>query len=230
MGNSHTGDYTQYLQNALNDMKAAGVETNITYTLSPSKGGRMLYYWKTKGAADDRGSHYQAANTEGADPDTYSKYQETFKKTWDLIVVQDFHESTAKDEGSYPGGASYATAMQEVVKWLNGKAPGAKIAWFADWAEKASNSGDLNVSYANSVAAMNAIAALTKNKPDYIIPASTVLQNARTSYLGTVHNPSNVLLNNKKSDGKYVFTDCAVDNMQAYTCLLYTSPSPRDTR
>ena len=219
MGNSHTGDYTQYLQNALNDMKAAGVETNITYTLSPSKGGRMLYYWKTKGAADDRGSHYQAANTEGADPDTYSKYQETFKKTWDLIVVQDFHESTAKDEGSYPGGASYATAMQEVVKWLNGKAPGAKIAWFADWAEKASNSGDLNVSYANSVAAMNAIAALTKNKPDYIIPASTVLQNARTSYLGTVHNPSNVLLNNKKSDGKYVFTDCAVDNMQAYTVL-----------
>ena len=219
MGNSHTGDYTQYLQNALNDMKAAGVETNITYTLSPSKGGRMLYYWKTKGAADDRGSHYQAANTEGADPDTYSKYQETFKKTWDLIVVQDFHESTAKDEGSYPGGASYATAMQEVVKWLNGEAPGAKIAWFADWAEKASNSGDLNVSYANSVAAMNAIAALTKNKPDYIIPASTVLQNARTSYLGTVHNPSNVLLNNKKSDGKYVFPDCAVDNMQAYTVL-----------
>ena len=219
MGNSHTGDYTQYLQNALNDMKAAGVETNITYTLSPSKGGRMLYYWKTKGAADDRGSHYQAANTEGADPDTYSKYQETFKKTWDLIVVQDFHESTAKDEGSYPGGASYATAMQEVVKWLNREAPGAKIAWFADWAEKASNSGNLDVSYANSVAAMNAIAALQENKPDYIIPASTVLQNARTSYLGTVHNPSNVLLNNKKSDGDYVFKDCAVDNMQAYTVL-----------
>ena len=221
MGNSHTGDYTQYLQNALNDMKAAGVETNITYTLSPSKGGRMLYYWKTKGAADDRGSHYQAANTEGADPDTYSKYQETFKKTWDLIVVQDYHESTAKDEGTYPGGASYAKAMQEVVQWLNREAPGAKIAWFADWAEKASNSGNgnLDVSYANSVAAMNAIAALQENKPDYIIPASTVLQNARTSYLGTVHNPSNVLLNNKKSDGKYVFSDCAVDNMQTYTVL-----------
>ena len=221
MGNSHTGDYTQYLQNALNDMKAAGVETNITYTLSPSKGGRMLYYWKTKGAADDRGSHYQAANTKGADPDTYSKYQETFKKTWDLIVVQDYHESTAKDEGTYPGGASYAKAMQEVVQWLNREAPGAKIAWFADWAEKASNSGNgnLDVSYANSVAAMNAIAALQENKPDYIIPASTVLQNARTSYLGTVHNPSNVLLNNKKSDGKYVFSDCAVDNMQTYTVL-----------
>ena len=219
MGNSHTGDYTQYLQNALNDMKAAGVETNITYTLSPSKGGRMLYYWKTKGVADDRGSHYQAANTEGADPDTYSKYQETFKKTWDLIVVQDFHESTINTNAAYPGGAGYAPAMQEVVKWLNREAPGAKIAWFADWAEKASNSGDLNVSYANSVAAMNAIAALQENKPDYIIPASTVLQNARTSYLGTVHNPSNVLLNNKKSNGEYVFTDCAVDNMQAYTVL-----------
>lgn len=109
--------------------------------------------------------------------------------------------------------------MQEVVKWLNRAAPGAKIAWFADWAEKASNSGDLDASYANSVAAMNTIEALTKYKPDYIIPASTVLQNARTSYLGTVHNPSNVLLNNKKSDGKYVFSDCAVDNMQAYTVL-----------
>ncbi len=219
MGNSHTGDYTQYLQNALNDMKTAGVETNITYTLSPSKGGRMLYYWKTKGAADDRGSHYQAANTEGADSDTYSKYQETFQKTWDLIVVQDFHESTINTNAAYPGGAGYAPAMQEVVKWLNNEAPGAKIAWFADWAEKASNSGDLDVSYANSVAAMNAIEALKENKPDYIIPASTVLQNARTSYLGTVHNPSNVLLNNKKSDGDYVFKDCAVDNMQAYTVL-----------
>ena len=228
MGNSHTGDYTQYLQNALNDMKAAGVETNITYTLSPSAGGRQLYYWpkqnltpEERKAQDDRGSHYWSANDPNADVKylTYDKYQNTFKSTWDLIVVQDFHESTANDAGSYPGGASYAKAMQEVVKWLNKEAPGAKIAWFADWAEKASNSGNLNVSYANSVAAMNAIEALTEYKPDYIIPASTVLQNARTSYLGTVHNPSNVLLNNKKSDGKYVFPDCAVDNMQAYTVL-----------
>ena len=228
MGNSHTGDYTQYLQNALNDMKKAGVETNITYTLSPSAGGRQLYYWpkqnlspEERKAQDDRGSHYWSAKDPNADViyHTYDKYQNTFKSTWDLIVVQDFHESTAKAEGTYPGGAKYATAMQEVVKWLNDAAPGAKIAWFADWAEKASNSGNLDVSYANSVAAMNAIAALTKNKPDYIIPASTVLQNARTSYLGTVHNPSNVLLNNKKSNGDYVFKDCAVDNMQAYTVL-----------
>ena len=228
MGNSHTGDYTQYLQNALNDMKKAGVETNITYTLSPSAGGRQLYYWpkqnlspEERKAQDDRGSHYWSAKDPDADVTylTYDKYQNTFKSTWDLIVVQDFHESTAKDEGTYPGGAKYATAMQEVVKWLNDKAPGAKIAWFADWAEKASNSGDLDASYANSVAAMNAIEALKENKPDYIIPASTVLQNARTSYLGTVHNPSNVLLNNKKSDGDYVFKDCAVDNMQAYTVL-----------
>ena len=207
MGNSHTVDYTQFVENVLKDIDQ-DVATKITVERLTPMGGRGLTIDQ-----GDRGNHYNSAHD---DTDrTYQSYQNAFKKTWDVVVMQDYHESSSEKYG----GAKYATEIQKAVEWLRKDAKGAKIVWFADWAEKSSNGGDLQKTYKLSMEAVKAVQALETNKPDYIIPAATVLQNARTSYLGTVHNPSNVLLNNKKSDGKYVFSDCAVDNMQTYTVL-----------
>ena len=207
MGNSHTVDYTQFVGNILKDIDQ-DVATQITVERLTPMGGRGLTIDQ-----GNRGNHYDSAHD--STDTTYQSYQNAFKKTWDVVVMQDYHESTSTTYG----GEKYAAEIQKAVHWLHTDAEGAKIVWFADWAEKSSNGGDLQKTYKLSMEAVKAVQALETNKPDYIIPAATVLQNARTSYLGTVHNPSNVLLNNKKSDGKYVFSDCAVDNMQTYTVL-----------
>ena len=205
IGNSHASDFTAFADEILADLDAA-VETNVVFELLAPKGGRGLVIGQGS-ETDYRGSHLNSANDES--DDTYSKYQAAFSKTWDIVVVQDYHEST-KINNEY-GGAAYADEMQEVVKWLTKDANGAKIAWFADWADKAANgAANLDQTYAQSVAAMQAIEDIV----DFIIPASTVLQNARTSYLGSTNNAANALIN---WQGK--FTDFADGELDKYTIL-----------
>ena len=209
IGNSHAGDFTAFADEILADLDDS-VETKVTFELLAPMGGRGLVIPQGS-ATDNRGSHLESAD-DPTDP-TYKKYQAAFAKTWDVVVVQDYHEST-KLNTEY-GGANFADEMQKVVAWLNNAALGAKIGWFADWADKAANGADkLDKTYAQSVAAMNAVNALTENKPDFIIPASTVLQNARTSYLGTTNNAADALVN-----WQGIFTDFADGELDKYTIL-----------
>ena len=205
IGNSHASDFTAFADEILIDLDEA-VDTNVTFELLAPKGGRGLVIGQGSDT-DYRGSHLNSANEES--DDTYSKYQAAFSKTWDIVVVQDYHESTMLDK-EY-GGEGYADEMKKVVEWLNEDAAGAKIAWFADWADKAANgAANLDQTYAQSVAAMQAIEDIV----DFIIPASTVLQNARTSYLGSTNNAANALINWL---GK--FTDFADGELDKYTIL-----------
>ena len=208
MGNSHTVDYTQFVENVLKDIDQ-DVATKITVERLTPMGGRGLTIDQ-----GDRGNHYDSAH-DSADT-TYQSYQNAFKKTWDVVVMQDYHESTSTAHG----GEKYATEIQKAVEWLRKDAKGAKIVWFADWAEKSSNGGDLQKTYKLSMEAVKAVQALETNKPDYIIPAATVLQNARTTYLGTTMNRSDVLLNNyDAATNSWAFGDCAQAKMSTYTVL-----------
>ena len=208
MGNSHTVDYTQFVENVLKDIDQ-DVATKITVERLTPMGGRGLTIDQ-----GDRGNHYDSAH-DNTDT-TYQSYQNAFKKTWDVVVMQDYHESSSAKYG----GAKYATEIQKAVEWLHKDAKGAKIVWFADWAEKSSNQGDLQKTYALSMEAVKAVQELETNKPDYIIPAATVLQNARTTYLGTTKNRSDVLLNNyDAATNSWAFGDCAKDKMSTYTVL-----------
>ncbi len=208
MGNSHTVDYTQFVENVLKDIDQ-DVATKITVERLTPMGGRGLTIDQ-----GDRGNHYDSAH-DNTDT-TYQSYQNAFKKTWDVVVMQDYHESTSTAHG----GAQYATQIQKTVRWLHEDAKGAKIVWFADWAEKSSNSGDLQKTYELSMQAVEAVRELETDKPDYIIPAATVLQNARTTYLGTTMNRSDVLLNNyDATTNSWAFGDCAKDKMSTYTVL-----------
>ena len=208
IGNSHTSDYTAFFSNILGDLDDS-VATDITYQVLTS-GGRGLYIEQ-----GERSSHYHAATTEGYTSESgldYSDYQAAFKETWDIVIVQDYHEST-KINDEY-GGANYANEMQTVIAWLKTEVPGAKIAWFADWAEGVNGMDKLPETYQQSVAAMDAINTLETNKPDFIIPASTVLQNARITYLGTTKNDKDALVN---WDGN--FSDFAKGELQNYSLL-----------
>ena len=208
MGNSHTVDYTQFVENVLKDIDQ-DVATKITVEKLVPMGGRGLTIDQ-----GDRGNHYASAHN--SQDSTHQQYQKAFAKTWDVVVMQDYHESSSAKYG----GAKYATEIQKAVEWLHKDAKGAKIVWFADWAEKSSNSGDLQKTYELSMQAVKAVQTLETNKPDYIIPAATVLQNARTTYLGTTMNRSDVLLNNyDAATNSWAFGDCAKDKMSAYTVL-----------
>ena len=176
IGNSHTGDYTNFVDEILADL-APAVETEVTLEVLSPMGGRGLVIEQ-----GDRGSHLKAAQDKN--DKTYQYYQSAFEKTWDLIIVQDYHESTARGQ-EYGGDGFAEKVMKPALEWLRDAAKGAKIAWFADWADGSRD--DLDETYQQSVAAMVAVSAM-EDGPDFIIPASTVLQNARTSFLGTTHN------------------------------------------
>ncbi len=180
-GNSHTDDYSWWFTKTIfPDLNAA---TGITFTFQKvTSGARRMYNQANPGA------HYLIAN----DPthSEYNKYQNALAKTWDYVVIQDYHESTYANIG----GENFADDVATTVGWLREDAPGAKIAWYADVVEYQARDASLSAGdyYARSVAAMEAVAALSQTRPDLIIPASTVLENAYTSYFGTTQNRADV--------------------------------------
>lgn len=179
-GNSHTDDYTWWFKNILADLEAA---TGTVFTHEKvTSGARRMYVENAK-----YGSHYNSAtNSEASD---HATYRAALAKTWDFVLIQDYHESTYAI-----GGAAFADEVAATVAWLRQDAPGAKIAWYADLIESQDRSANRSGGdyYTRSIAAMQAAAALTENAPDLIIPASTVLENAYTSYFGTTRNRADV--------------------------------------
>lgn len=207
IGNSHTADHTQWMDIIIGDMYDNGMETEFERQAIIS-GARGLY----TEVATDRGSHYE--DWDNPNDLRYTAYQNAFAKTWDIVIAQDFRESTSTNE-TY-GGANFADELAICVDWLHTMTPGAKIVWFADWAERSFNGGNFELSWSQSMAAIAAVNALTENKPDYIINAATILQNARTSYLAVTKNEAGVIRNWDTSGG---FTDFATDSIQNYPIL-----------
>ena len=193
IGNSHTYDYQTWKYDIKADLQKAGMETDFLHSVTVF-GGRQLF----TDSGDTVNSHLTAATTP-----SYKDY-ETYRNTlngslkWDLIILQDYHEASLKDNSNFTSG------MAEAVKWIRAAQPQAKIAWVADWAEKASYSlagtNNLEGVYANIVAAMNAVNNMTENKPDFIIPMSTAMQNVRSSYLGGVNNAKDSYFNTDNTD------------------------------
>lgn len=185
LGNSHTLNYTSFFADIIKDLKA-GLDTAITHQRIVT-GSRRMY---DRDSSATTGNHYDAAhnldNISGVDyPDStdHNRYVEAFAKTWDIVIIQDYRESTKY-------GAAFAEGIPTVMEWLHDDAEGAKIIWFADWVENVNTSA---FSYQNSLAAIEAVEALPEgDKPDYIVVVSTIIENARNTYFGTSMNPAGV--------------------------------------
>lgn len=193
IGNSHTIDYSKWRNDIQNDLYAAGLDTTITHS-TVVYGGRQLYREDS-----DRLSHLKV----GTDTthEGYSLYnnQLNSSKTWDLIIIQDWHESSRDDNDEH-----FTDGLSAAVEWIKGRQPQAKVAWVMDWADKNSYSfvatDTLESVYNNIVSAMADVEKMTENKPDYIIPMGTAIQNARSSYLGTVNNAKDAYSNWSNTD------------------------------
>ena len=61
----------------------------------------------------DRGNHFTSAHN--SKDSKYQDYRKAFAKTWDVVVMQDYHESSSEKYG----GAKYATEIQKAVEWLH---------------------------------------------------------------------------------------------------------------
>ena len=184
IGNSHTDDYSAFFSDMIADMgDKLGTQIQMEKVLY---GGRQLILdeeWTR--------SHYLAAQDPGIDG--HWDLVNAFAKTWDLVLIQDYRESIRH-------GAAFAPQLQEAVRWINESAPGAKIGWVADWAEI---QAEEKFTYVKGAEAVKAVQALASDTPDFIIPMSIMVENARSSYMGSVKNTAGAWLNDF-FDGRYV--------------------------
>ncbi len=198
IGNSHAVDIETWLSLVLRD---AGLDSKVKITRLAPMGGRKLYTDDS-----DRSSHIAAATTEesawptsGKEKQNKSYYDAQLlnaNKTWDLIIVQDWHESTVATNSE-----TAVNGIRETVNWLKsctsyqeGKT---RIAWAADWPDAASHES----AHDRMVNAVNAVSEMTDGV-NFIIPVGLCVENARTSYFNNVKNADDSYLpGSENTDG-----------------------------
>ena len=198
IGNSHTANYTEFFSNVLADLYADGLGTTVKLEKA-TIGSIGLYSGRNSNANATYRSHLEAMNAgEGA-------YKYLTKKQYDLVIIQDYMESTVDDPAVFAQGlATVIERINTLVTESGYKTP--QIAWFADWVDIRSSGGDTALRdgdgnkislpkltreevYAKSLANIaqieKQISTGDANMPNFVIHASTIKQNALSSYLGT---------------------------------------------
>ena len=198
IGNSHTADYSQFLPNIITDLKNDGLQIEIVINKSITGSISMFSGRNSNANAANRSQLAAIQNGVGA-------YNNLVKNRYDLIIIQDYLESVVDEPAVFAAGISNFIQTIKTIAAENGNGE-PQIAWFADWvdirttgAENALYDGNGNKitlpllsraevyqkSRASISAVETAIAANTPNMPDFVIHASTIKQNAMSSYLGT---------------------------------------------
>ena len=198
IGNSHTANYSSYINNIIKDMKNAGLDTNIKISKA-TVGSIGLYSGRNSNANATFRSHLEGlAMEQGA-------YSYLKNNTYDLIVVQDYLESMIDTPEDFKAGLSLFISEIKRIAAENGRGE-PQIAWFADWVDIRNTGGDSAVRdgegnsikleklsreevYAKSLASIAAVEAAIfngeENMPNLVLHGVTVKQNAMSSYLGT---------------------------------------------
>lgn len=196
IGNSHTMDYKQWKDLIVSDLQSAGLETQIELDYITVGGAQLcssdiLYV----GTTELRSHYIQGSNPNRPYYNTYAKLRD---KEYDLVLLQDYRESVMDSHR-----ADFKENLYKTVRWIRNEQPTADVAWVADWTDlnSASNRNNLYEQWSkNSVAMMRAVEENEQSRPDFIVPMSTALQNARSSYLGSVYNAADCYADNSNTD------------------------------
>ncbi len=197
IGNSHTHDYMNWRDLVFADLKNAGLKTEIVFDYTVVGGAQLMYKdIPYVGVEGEHRSHY----TQGSNPNRayYNTYAKLRDNTYDIVLIQDYRESVM-DAYKY----TFANDLTKVVRWIRNEQPNADVAWVSDWTDMNSTGSRgklLSQWQNNSVAVMGSVAALEDDGPDFIVPMSTAIQNARTSYLGSVYNAADCYGDNSNTD------------------------------
>ena len=204
IGNSHTYDYTTYMQSILNDVNAnlEGTKVQLSFI---QHGSRKIGITQTY--SDGKATNYShesciqdvvnkvknssAMSSNDVDGD-YFKNLNPASNTWDLIIIQDYREScmSAHDNAENNNNQDYVfiNHLRNTIKNLRSLQPTAQVAWFMDWMDTYDYSSRLERYTANSLANYTAASDETEGNPDFIIAGATFIGNAMTSYLGQSKN------------------------------------------
>ena len=199
IGNSHTEDYTTYMQSILNDVNADLDGTKVTFSRivhGSRKIGLTQHYTGSNGKEVTNYSHEScikdvvdkvngSSTTSSNDVEgDYFKSLNPKDNTWDLIIIQDYRESCVGEETN--ANYVFIDHLHNAIQNLRTLQPTAQVAWFMDWLD----TYDKDTSYENyslnnyKLASENNVAG----NPDFIVAGATFNRTALTSYLGSVNN------------------------------------------
>ena len=204
IGNSHTYDYTTYMQSILNDVNAnlEGTKVQLSFI---QHGSRKIGITQTY--SDGKATNYShesciqdvvnkvkdpsAMSSNDVDGD-YFKNLDPASNTWDLIIIQDYRESclSGSDNAKLNGNQDYIfiNHLRDTIKNLRSLQPTAQVAWFMDWMDTYDYSKYFSRYTENSLSNYTAASNKTEGNPDFIIAGATFIGNAMTSYLGQSKN------------------------------------------
>ena len=199
IGNSHTEDYTTYMQSILNDVNADLNGTKVTFSrivhgsrkigltqrYTGSNGNEVTNYSHESCIKDVVDKVKDPSKTSSNDVEgDYFKSLNPKDNTWDLIIIQDYRESCVGEETNRD--YVFINHLRSAIQDLRTLQPTAQVAWFMDWLD----TYDKDTSYEN-YSLNNYKLASEKNvagNPDFIVAGATFNRTALTSYLGSVNN------------------------------------------
>lgn len=190
IGNSHTQDHYWWKDLVFDDLKEAGLKTEIVYDYLIIGGAQLMYKdILYTGVEGEYRSHY----VQGSNPNRqfYNASDKLRANTYDVVLVQDYRESVM-DKYKY----TFANDLTKVMRWVREEQPNADVAWISDWSDM-NSTGQVRENIRpqfenNALSVMRDVMALEEDGPDFIVPMGTALTNARTSYLEKVYNASDV--------------------------------------
>ena len=204
IGNSHTDDYTTYMQSILNDVNSNLDGTKVTFSRIVFGSRKIGLSQPYSNSSDTNYSHESciqdvvdkvedSSATSAHDvTGAYFKSLNPATNTWDLIIIQDYREScmSASDNAENNNKQDYVfiNHLRNTIKNLRSLQPTAQVAWFMDWMDTYDYSNHLDRYTANSLANYTAASDETEGNPDFIIAGATFIGNAMTSYLGQSKN------------------------------------------
>ena len=193
IGNSHTDDYTTYMQSILNDVNAKLDGTKVTFSrivFGSRKIGLDGSYSNSNETNYSHESCIQDVVDKVNDSSATSKHDVTgayFKSlnpaanTWDLIIIQDYCESCSTNSNYV-----FIDHLRNTIKNLRLLQPTAQVAWFMDWLDHSEDAAH----YTDNSLENYKLASekSVEGNPNFIVAGATFIRTAMTSYLGKAKN------------------------------------------
>ena len=193
IGNSHTDDYTTYMQSILNDVNAKLDGTKVTFSrivFGSRKIGLDGSYSNSNETNYSHESCIQDVVDKVNDSSATSKHDVTgayFKSlnpaanTWDLIIIQDYRESCSTNSNYV-----FIDHLRNTIKNLRLLQHTAQVAWFMDWLDHSEDAAH----YTDNSLENYKLASekSVEGNPNFIVAGATFIRTAMTSYLGKAKN------------------------------------------
>ena len=193
IGNSHTDDYTTYMQSILNDVNAKLDGTKVTFSrivFGSRKIGLDGSYSNSNETNYSHESCIQDVVDKVNDSSATSKHDVTgayFKSlnpaanTWDLIIIQDYRESCSTNSNYV-----FIDHLRNTIKNLRLLQPTAQVAWFMDWLDHSEDAAHYTDNSLDNYKLASEQCVV--GNPNFIVAGATFIRTAMTSYLGKAKN------------------------------------------